>query len=166
MSMTNMKALPMLDHVMLWVARVFLAVLLLPLVVIQVIDSLTILDNWFRADHQNDVPVPGAYFFADVSLWLVLWLLCIRQMQSGMARICLGLSSSLIFLFCIYCAFDEFFVNHVIEDCLSDKIWGSVILLIAELGFGSILWASIRPPQNSNPFPHNFLKNYPLPQSC
>lgn len=119
----------------------------------------------FLIPRQGD-PLLVAPAFEEGRLHEHLWLLCIRQMHSTIARLCLGLSSVLILPFLAYCSFDEIFISHPIEDCLSDKIQGLAVVLIAQIGFGSMLWASIRPPQNSKSSDSKSFPHHPLSQSC
>jgi hypothetical protein len=153
-----MKALPMLDHVCLWIARVFLVVLLWPLILFQILDCLTILENWLQLDPKDYVPVPGSFLFALASLWLILWFLCTKHLQSVITRSCLGLCSRATLVLLTYGIFDQFFISHpIVDDSLSNEIASILIMLLAEIGFGSMLWAAVRPPKHDKTSTSGFI---------
>jgi hypothetical protein len=140
-----MKALLMLDHLMLWVARLFAFSVL--------INVFFTLEEIFRIQFTMDVretffwrcitalqfvgsfPVLILVFILCALSNISLWLLC-----KNICRLYLGLSTSLLFLFVVCSMLLD--ANHSIFDW-----WVSLTLI----GCVSMLWASLRPPQKFIP---------------
>lgn len=184
-----MKALPMLDHVMLWIARSFTTLLFaffsLPFVLFVIAVALSTLVflgfQCLRAadPHLNAVLVPqmkdlfpapphaliDPNILAALCLTL-LWYASVRLLPSKVARICLGLSSVLFALTAAVlfgAAFGTVISGH---GSLLISIF-VLILLAGLLGFASMVWVSIRPPSSTPPSRLSRLLafGHPFPQS-
>ena len=146
-----MKPLQLLDHVMLWIARMFLACLMLPLLVILLLNCYFVLKSGAATNHESATAIRVASYSATVSLFVVLLSLCVRYTQSGIARILLGLSSLLIVIAAVYCATDELFITHPVEDTHFDRMIAVVLMAITGMGFSAMLWTAIRPADAYQP---------------
>ncbi len=123
--MTNMKALPMLDHVALWYARLFTAFLLgreigSPLVLIR---------------------YPSGHSFDAFMLAYLLWAVCAWCRGSELARLYLGLSAV------VGMGIVLFFAEN---DAVTNGGWSLRGFLITGSIIGSmtpLIWTAIRPAQ-------------------
>jgi len=117
-----MKALPMLDHVMLWVARGFATLVLIACVTMSYSTN--------------------PYISERLAWWFVstLWFVGTWWPGIEIGRLFFGISSA-FFLTCYLIAFFEsplLLTNN------------TLILDIIALGFASMLWTACRPPKKSN----------------
>jgi hypothetical protein len=144
-----MNALPMLDHIMLWVAR--------GVVLYVVIASFFSCASFGPHPGQFHIDISESLFLIEG----VLWIMCLWHPLSTIVRLYLGLSSGFFFALAsfsvlkILLLFPHLNVSYVFH-----------YILIPLVGFGSMLWVSIRPPsifKTSDPHSH---ENHPLPQSC
>jgi hypothetical protein len=175
-----MKALPMLDHVMLWIARIFLILVImfasLPFVFLA-LNLATALWMWLvfpdlrdtvfstfaedlrRLSHQPLAMVTLGY--------ALFWFFTFKLLPGKVARICLGLSSGLLLAMFIHGTITVILLRlPALSSHESFLIEMGLYFVIGMIGFASFFWISVRPPQNprksgSNSFPHP-----PLPQSC
>jgi hypothetical protein len=164
--MMNMKALQMLDHVCHPIARLFITLL-------QIVVCMELFMNW-HPDSRNDVyPHDIFWFVIAEGLWVMFWSICLIQLQSLILRICLGISAGLFLLafapgFLVIIA-TLFFMSHDTQFDVVTTIAFAIIILTAItalLGFSSMLWISIRPPQISKPSAPGSFHNQSVPQSC
>jgi hypothetical protein len=142
-----MKALPMLDHVMLWVARV-LTILLFVWSCLLLVNSFTPQYGPFRNSTSIDL-------FS--CLLSALWIFCLWKIHSRVARFFLGISSA--------CLLAKALINLVgivwdlaqATDGTHDGVvyWAGLFMSmliftsIPLLGLISLIWVSVRPQQKS-----------------
>ncbi len=160
-----MKPLQVIDVVMLWVARGFtfglLALFALPL-------AMTLLA--FVLELMTYVAFPAArshtaFYASSVAIqhiqespqmligltYALLWFASVRFLQSRAARICVGITSGLLFLgFCSALPGISHLISHWTGHWFTGLIL--IITLLGATGFGAMLWISIRPPAND---PHS-----------
>ena len=154
-----MKALPMFDHVMLWVARLFTT--LYPVFLAALFWSTV---NNPEVELDDDYVIKGILAF----VLFVAWLVCLWSLRSRVARFCLGLSSGV----CLAKTVDSVvfivpLLRHSFLPYDSNFLAETYLILgIPVVGFASMLWVSIRPPQKFKTSGHNPINNHPLPQSC
>jgi hypothetical protein len=169
-----MKALPMFDHVMLWVARrftsVFAVIFAAPLIASALSLVLSIILFCFEQcllqanPHLRTIPeMQASHWFPLLphaltdpsaflaSAWLLIWFASVRLLSSTPARICLGISS----LFFAVIAFDVFSALLTASFTASSEFsfaafFLSLFFFVGFLAFASMTWISVRPPQNSN----------------
>ena len=143
--MTNMKALPILDHVMLWIARIF--------AFSSLISMFFTLEEIFRLQFTMDVRetffwrcITALQFVGSFPVLILVFILCALSnislwlLRKNICRLYLGLSTSLLFLAFAYSKLHD--VNLSLFD------WRDNLTLI---GCASMLWASLRPPQKFIP---------------
>jgi len=157
--MTNMKALQMFDHVMLWVARAF-ALLFLSFA------------TWgFVLCFCLDGPASWNDPIKCVSLLVVALLafICAWRTYSRPSRVCLGLIAGYFFIRVGMIAVTlvptlHFLLSPSAE--LSHMALNVITLLGFELcGFAVMLWTAFRPSHPPSD-PSSLFENHPLPQSC
>ena len=154
--MTTMKALPMLDHVMLWVARVFAGLAFL-LYAIWLLNSFGPQRGPIYNSLTEDLLVASGF---------LLWIIGSFQLCSKVVRFCLGLCSSLCIIWLLYVAVKQLIAFSHITASVSHFI--SVFLFVPGIPimvFGSMLWVSLRPPQNTKSSDSYSFPHHPLPQS-
>jgi hypothetical protein len=122
-----MKALSMLDHVMLWVARGFAAYAVF-FAIINLVD--------------------GIIFFGSLLIATVLWLICTYSLHHRWARLFLGITSTISAFF--FGALLLQFTSGIPYLGISELIFPFVGLL----GSASLLWVSFHPPDN-HPLPQS-----------
>jgi hypothetical protein len=171
--MTNVQALQRLDHVCLWIARWFTAilagVLVLPTILFAFVLALGAFVFLFEqyllllSPHLRTIllsqpePWPPAlpHIWTDphhllALTFALLWFTCVRLLPSISARLCLGLSSV---YFAVMSA-SLFAVLMIVAIFQSSGmafagILFSLFFFVGFLGFASMVWISIRPPRNS-----------------
>jgi hypothetical protein len=160
-----MKALQMLEHVCLHEARAFVRFLL-------AVACLSLLSTWSYSS-RHDFLQHDTFWLLAASLWIILWSICIRNLRSLVTRCCLGISSGLLFSYWalsdLELAPGQSLTHHNMTFSMLALVQIAQLILIIGiplLGFGSMLWVSIRPPQISNPSDPHSHENHPLPQSC
>ncbi len=123
-----MKALQMLDHVMLWVARIYIALVFLLLVIIEL--SLQDYQQSFRYGN-------GPILLVCQPMPALAAIVCLWSLERINARIYLGACVTLIFLWGI-------------REWIIYPYWSPepLFLLIQIIGLVSVLWVAIRSPQN------------------
>ncbi len=136
-----MKALQMLDHVMLWVARIYITLVFLLLVIIEINQQ----DYQQSFRHGN-----GPILLICVPMPALTAIMCLWSLERISARLYLGACVTLIFLWGI-------------RERIVFPYWSPepLFLLINTLGLISVLWVATRPPQNPA-----ITSPLPLPQSC
>jgi hypothetical protein len=125
-----MKALPMLDHVMLWYVRLFTAFLLIVGFIMPVI-LLHSIFGW--------ISLPGAIF--------LLWAVCSWSLNRDIARLYLGLSAGVgigIIAYLFFAAGDYMTSDGNIE------VRGCLILAGMLASLTPLIWVSIRPPRTAS----------------
>jgi hypothetical protein len=150
-----MKALPMLDHVMLWVARGFIVFLLIVMC----------FDIWALAG-ANLVPPLGLLmleYIAEVAFLTASFLM----LRNNVGRLCLGGAAALGF---VRGAFDASRRLMELPNVIPSHIFHFLAVTflmhgISLIGLASLIWISIRPPQSSKTSDPDSPHNYPLPQS-
>jgi hypothetical protein len=144
--MTNMKALQMLDHGMLWVARAtsfFICLTFLSHVLVAWHDIF-----WMGIPYNPPFAI-NAILFGIASAYS---LLCLWNPQRMLNRIYLGLFASLFLFGVVYEA-----GQHSLLSNTPEYFWIHYAPII--LGLPSMIWVAIRPHQNS-------LQPYSFQKSC
>ncbi|MCE0496414.1 MAG: hypothetical protein LV481_00510 [Methylacidiphilales bacterium] len=150
-----MKALQMFDYVALWYARIFVSVLLI----------LACLENWPPSAHlvtviNTHIPLAKTappYFLIGVFFWII----CLENLNHKIARFCLALSSGFYFAFYLFVLLALLTIGPVTIFDFARKngldsylpvalgvLYLEALLLPFVAGYGSVLWVSLRPPQN------------------
>jgi len=157
-----MKALPMLDHVMFWIARIFLVVVtafaLLPFIGVA-LNLLTELWMWLVFPNLRDTVLSqSADSLQSLShrpLFLValnyafVWYFAFRLLPGKAARICLGLSSGLLLALFVYSAITVVLLRvSALYSHESFFVGISLYFTFGMIGFASFLWVAIRPTRN------------------
>jgi len=142
-----MKALSMLDHVMLWIARIFAVWIL----------ATSFIGLFYYPGNLTDHRLITEVITDVVAfLWLIsLWLL-----DSKITRLCLGLSAGFFLVRVAWIAPGLLGQFHHMGPSYQARfllMFGTSIL-----GVAAMIWVSLRPPQNSKTSNGNPL----LPQSC
>jgi hypothetical protein len=150
--MTNMKALPMLDHVMLWVARGFTAILLAIFSYVCLSEGCIIFSSlrslhwhWHEglASSLTALVTPLLIVaLANVSLWFP------RKMVARIYLFLLGFT---------------FLLGMAYLLLMKDGLIWKIIISLSILDFAAMIWISIRPPQNSKTSNPDSLPDHPLP---
>ena len=154
-----MKALSMLDHVMLWVARIFLILVLifasLPFLGL-VLNLATELWMWFVfPDLRGTIFNAGTdsvgrlshhpLFFVTLG-YAFFWYFAFRLLPSRVSRILLGVSSALFLILFVYSEFTVVLLRlNILASHESFLIGMGLYSGIGIVGFASFLWVSIRP---------------------
>jgi hypothetical protein len=165
-----MKPLQTLDLAMLWMARgmngFFLSIfgLITLMFFVCCFFYVMIILSHPAADFENrswgslsDGYAPEPYFFKDPSQLLILtynllWFVCLRSLQSKVARICLALTAGFFGLLIAY-GFGEWLFNIALGR-VPFSTFGAVFsffMLLGCVGFISMVWVAIRPPLQSPP---------------
>ena len=139
-----MKALQMLDHVCLWIARIFLGSIFLASLFLLSRNSESG-NTLFLTEIQNTL----------FTLGFLLWLISSFFLHNSAIRFCFGFGSSLFFAFFVYHAVKEI-LDIPFYNGLLDFAWHIALVLfpmpeISLLSTASMIWISIRPPQNLTP---------------
>jgi hypothetical protein len=168
-----MKALFLLDHVMLWIAKGFtaamLVIFLLPVFMLGFI-LLMELCIYFLAPHSGRDAFSGSTAIISQMcerephkiLTLAYMFLCfvsVRLLWSIPARICLGLTSGFLVLGCLMMAVG-FAHNGSHLPASGFLLFFLIFALLGIVGFTSMLWVSIHPPKDDHPL----LSNHLLPK--
>jgi len=135
-----MKALPMLDHVMLWLARTWAVYLLLFYFAFSTRAFLVYGDGFLKA------------FWCPLAAFV--WLVCLWSLRHGSARIYLGTFS----LLCLV----RLVTSIVSILGRADNIDVYILNLLGVCGFLAVIWIAIRPPRN---LVTSSKVSHPLPQS-
>ena len=148
-----MKALPMLDHVMLWVARIFIVFLLIAIC----------FDIWTLAG-ATLVPPLGLIMLESIATvaFLTASFLLLRR---TVGRFCLGVAAALLFA---KGAFDASHRLMELPNVISSHLFHFIAVTflmhgLPLIGLASMIWISIRPsqgPKRSAPDP---VSHHPLP---
>jgi hypothetical protein len=151
-----MKALPMLDHVMLWVARIFTALIL----------ATSCIVIWYCCNSQT----LHRFMTHEIvqSVTAILWLISLWLLYSKIARFCLGLSAAFFLVRVAYLAMSRVAeLAHINQASLAHIIAQDILMNgIPLFGFASMIWVAVHPPQNPKTSGDNSIDNHPLPQSC
>jgi hypothetical protein len=150
-----MKALAMLDHVMLWVARIF-AVSLVPYFVCVTwlaftdVDLKLVYENTHNLHDYIFTGIQTAFFGALVCAWLI----CAWRRPTVVSRTVLGLSAAIVLLICLRTLTDdaselrrlspgdgESTHQLAYEDFAKDALF--------VVGTLSMVWLALCPPRNS-----------------
>jgi hypothetical protein len=158
--MTKMKALSMLDHVMLWMARIFLMLVIafasLPFLGLA-LNLATELWMWFVfPDLRGTIFTVGAesvhrlgqHPLLILSLaYACLWYFAFRMLPSRTPRICLGLSAALFLVLFVYSEITVVLLRlNTLASHESFLVGMGLYSSIGIVGFASLLWVSVRPP--------------------
>jgi hypothetical protein len=143
-----MKALQMLDHVMLWVARGFAFSALIS-VFFSLEEIFTIQFTYDVRDAFFWCCIHALQFVGSFPAAILVLILCALSnislwlLRKNICRLYLGLSSGLLVLVLV--------CSMLLDAKYSLFNWRASLTLI---GFVSMLWASLRPPQKFIPFPN------------
>ena len=150
--MGNMKALPMLDHVMLWVARVFTALLLLYWALITW-GIYTDYDSRLIYEHTHESPYIVEVFIGSAvwALWIFPWIICTWLRPTYITRAVLCFAAGVI----VYVLVNDILLNSPLHNsivsgslAMEDLVLPTVVLL----GSVSLGWVATRPPRRQLKF--------------
>jgi hypothetical protein len=158
--MTTMKALPMLDHVMLWITRCCAALTFIAVSAVILIQAV-----FYNAPSRDAIP-----WLVELLLIFFVWFVGTFYLFNKIVRTCLWLGSLYLFVVLFYNFCLELRDIPYFGDPL-DYIYHLALELvpfpaIPLLGFASMIWVSLRPPQNSKNSDPDSPHHHPLPQSC
>jgi hypothetical protein len=112
-----------------------------------VIGFLHFLLHWNNSSRTGQL-IENPFWTGTACLWVLLWTLCFQMWRSPVARFCLGSSSGILFLcLAVVMAGSLSYSTHHSSYGLG-VIFVIFLMGIPLVGFGSMLWISLRPPQN------------------
>jgi len=138
--MTPMKALPMLDHVMLWVARVFAVVSMVPGVCFLFFAGemfLVLLSGGWQWNNKEGPMFIAFFSYALVSILLTMG---VWFPQRKLCRICLVVSAGLLFG-------NDLSQVPVQKQSGTSNIELGLVLALGLLVFSPFFWVAVRPPK-------------------
>jgi len=132
-----MKALPMLDHVMLWIARGFACLMIL----------LSGSSLW--TGHLMRVETSAKMEFAQFAIYLI-WMLGSFYLGNFLVRIIAGIFSGLFLAISLLVMGSILFTTlpAIGQETFQIKALMVAVDTLSAVGFAAMTWAAVRPPQN------------------
>jgi hypothetical protein len=164
-----MKALPMLDHVMLWIARIY-AIYFVGNGVYQLLDYKALLQQTMQHTPVWAAPAISKLFLLNVVSTIIvgaIFIVGLSLLRSHIARRCLLLTAAVNLVLGMWSMGRLLVLVLFYANTVSARVTDILLLFCVHVLMNLlIIWVSSRTTQRSEPSDHDSINHHLLPQSC
>jgi hypothetical protein len=164
-----MKALQMLDHVMLWVARIY-AIYVVGNGLYQLLFYRALLQQTMQHTPDWAAPAISKLFLLNIVSTIIvgaIFTVGLFLLRSQIARKSLLLTAATTLVLGMWSAGRLLVIVLFYANSVSTRVTDMLLLFCVHVLMNLIIiWVSLHPPQSSKPSDPHSINHHPLPQSC